>query len=191
MSRPTHHYVCLFSINGILDYIGRIDCEDTGRECLDEDSNSRECCQDLGDARVLPDANLLVHEILDFFSDNFGFNAQETVALMGFAPGWAQQTVVNGGSIPDRIQWTRGRTQDTARIISLNTDIGLARDLTGEIDSDGDVSCNFKNPAPRCPVASQTMDWMTTYRYDEEKFLEDSESVLKKIIIAGYMLRLS
>ena len=83
MSRPTHHYVCLFSINGILDYIGRIDCEDTGRECLDEDSNSRECRQDLGDARVLPDANLLVHEILDFFSDNFGFNAQETVALMG------------------------------------------------------------------------------------------------------------
>eukprot|EP00985_Skeletonema_marinoi_P024561 scaffold17160_cov158-Skeletonema_marinoi.AAC.3 len=47
--------------------------------------------------------------------------------LIEFAPGWAQQTVVNGGSIPDRIQWTRGRTQDTARIISLNTDIGLAR----------------------------------------------------------------
>jgi hypothetical protein len=30
------------------------------------------------------------------------------------------------------------------------------------------------------------MDWMTTYRYDEEKFLEDFESVLKKMIIAGY-----
>jgi hypothetical protein len=30
------------------------------------------------------------------------------------------------------------------------------------------------------------MDWMTTYRYDEEKFLEDLKSVLKKMIIAGY-----
>lgn len=30
------------------------------------------------------------------------------------------------------------------------------------------------------------MDWMTTYRYDEEKFLEDFESVMKKMIIAGY-----
>ena len=54
------------------------------------------------------------------------------------------------------------------------------------MDTNGDVSCNFKNPAPRCPVASQTMDWMTTYRYDEGKFLEDFESVMKKMIIAGY-----
>jgi hypothetical protein len=92
---------------------------------------------------------------------------------------------VNSGDIPDRIQWNRGRTQDTARIISLNTDIGLARDLSGRMDSDGEVSCNFKNPTPRCPVATQTLDLMTTYRYDEEKFLEDFESVLKKMIIAG------
>ena len=66
-----------------LDYVGRTDCEDTGRECLDENSISRECRQDLGDAHALPDSNLLVHEILAFFADNFGFNAQETVALMG------------------------------------------------------------------------------------------------------------
>ena len=66
-----------------LDYVGRVDCEDTGRECLGKNFNRRECRQDLGDARSIPGTNLLVHEILDFFSDNFGFDAQETVALMG------------------------------------------------------------------------------------------------------------
>jgi len=113
-------------------------------------------------------------------------NPRELEDLIEFAPGWTQQTIVNSGDIPDRIQWNRDQTQDTARIISLNTDIGLARDLSGRMDSDGEVSCNFKNPTPRCPVATQTLDIMTTYRYDEEKFLEDFESVLKKMIIAGY-----
>ncbi len=72
-----------FIIHGSLDYVGRIDCEETGRECFDDNSNIQECRQDLGDSRALPDANLLTHEILEFFSNNFGFTAQETVALMG------------------------------------------------------------------------------------------------------------
>ena len=77
------YYFLFVNHVGSLDYVGRIDCEDTGRECLDADSNSQECRQDLGDARSLPGTDLLTHEILAFFSENFGFNAQETVALMG------------------------------------------------------------------------------------------------------------
>jgi len=66
-----------------MDYVGRIDCEDTGNVCRNANGNVRPCRFDLGDAREMPGSNLLTHELLDFFSHNFGFTPQEVVALMG------------------------------------------------------------------------------------------------------------
>lgn len=219
-----------------LDYIGRTICEATGQPCLDGDNNPRECREDLGDAHQMPHSNLINHEILEFFADNFGFNAQEVVALMGAhsvgtltkshsgfdgpvgwddtnyfldidyyrkligggdpndledlmeaSPGWTQETIDNGGSnIPNRVQWFRRRSGDVQDIISLNTDIGLCRDFAGgNIDSAGMVSCGFKNPS-RWPHAQNTIHLMATYRFNEAKFLQDLESVLKKMIVNGY-----
>mmetsp|Transcript_19626 Transcript_19626/g.30259 ORF Transcript_19626/g.30259 Transcript_19626/m.30259 type:complete len:826 (-) Transcript_19626:36-2513(-) len=231
-----------------MEYAGRIDCEDSGKTCLDENSNPQECRQDLGDFRAMPSPDILTHDLLDFFAENFGFNAQEVVALMGAhsigtasrehsgfngpkgwdntnyfldnnyyvmlvgaqangtetnleeametAPGWTQETVENGGSsgLPDRMQWFRRRSLDTERIISLNADVGLCRDLSGQLNpASGEVSCGFKNPASndqpaRCPHAAATIDLMSMYRSDETKFLQDFEAVLKKMILNGYPL---
>jgi hypothetical protein len=199
-----------------LDYIGRVDCEDTGKVCKDKNGNNRECRVDLGDFRQMPGPNLLTHEILDFFSDNFIFDARETVLIMGAhsigtlskansgfdgpvgwddtnyfldvdyyrkligggdqddledlmeaAPGWTQQTIVNGNGIPNRVQWFRRRSEDTNDIVSLNTDIGLCRDFSGNLATSGTVTCGFKNPN-RCPHAAQTINLMAEYRFNEK-----------------------
>lgn len=52
-----------------LEWVGR-------RNCDDNDPRG-------GPARVMPSADLDVHALLDFFANEFGFGAQEVVALMG------------------------------------------------------------------------------------------------------------
>jgi len=217
-----------------MDYVGRIDCEDTGNVCRNANGNVRPCRFDLGDAREMPGSNLLTHELLDFFSHEFGFNPQEVVALMGAhsigtasrqnsgfdgpegwddtndrldidyyrkligggnpnnlgdlidAPNWNQETIRNSGDIPDRVQWRRrkgnNRNQD---IIGLNVDISLCRDLSGRIQTSGSVSCRFKRNNA-CPHAASTIFLMANYRFNENLFLRDFESVFKKTIINGY-----
>lgn len=60
-----------------LKYIGRANCEDRSDPC------PVSCDATNGPDRHLPSPDLTTHEILDFFDVAFGFNAQETVALMG------------------------------------------------------------------------------------------------------------
>jgi len=64
------------------DLVGRVNCEDTG---VDVCVNVADGCDPSrnGPTRVMPSANLNTAEVLHFFSSEFGFGAEETVALMG------------------------------------------------------------------------------------------------------------
>lgn len=79
-----------------LDFVGRVDCENTGKSCLDANGNSRECKQDLGDFQQMPRPDFVTHETLEFFATNFGFNAKESVAIMG-AHSVGTASVANSG----------------------------------------------------------------------------------------------
>mmetsp|Transcript_24567 Transcript_24567/g.52939 ORF Transcript_24567/g.52939 Transcript_24567/m.52939 type:complete len:1002 (+) Transcript_24567:237-3242(+) len=61
-----------------MEWIGRPTCEDLN-ECADEDS----CAQDSGPHRDLPSPNLDTHDLLEYFSAEFGFDERDTVAIMG------------------------------------------------------------------------------------------------------------
>ena len=61
-----------------MEWIGRPTCEDL---CDGEDCDSYG--QDSGPHRDLPSPNLDTHELLDYFSDAFGFDERDTVAIMG------------------------------------------------------------------------------------------------------------
>lgn len=62
-----------------MDWIGRPTCDG-----LDSaDCKEGLCQQDRGPARALPSPNLNTHDLLAYFSDNFNFDARDTVAIMG------------------------------------------------------------------------------------------------------------
>jgi hypothetical protein len=65
-----------------MQWFGRRNCEDQG-ECLDADSRVRACSPDLGPHRELPPADVTTADLFHFFSQDFGFDEKETVALMG------------------------------------------------------------------------------------------------------------
>lgn len=68
-------------------------------------------------------------------------------------------------------------------IIMLNTDIGLVRNLIGEIDEDGEVNCEFRgNDA--CPAAS-TLPQMAVYRNNNSIWLDDFKDALEKMLVQG------
>ena len=66
-----------------LETIGRINCEDAGNPCLDFDNEVTPCTPERGPHRELPLADITTADLFHFFSSEFGFNVQETVALMG------------------------------------------------------------------------------------------------------------
>jgi len=63
-----------------MEWIGRPNCEDLNKatDCV-EDS----CSQIRGPHRELPSPNLDTHDLLEFFSNEFGFSDRDTVAIMG------------------------------------------------------------------------------------------------------------
>jgi hypothetical protein len=65
-----------------MEWIGRRNCEDQG-ECLDAHSTVRACSPDLGPHRELPPPHMTTADLFHFFSQDFGFDERETVALMG------------------------------------------------------------------------------------------------------------
>lgn len=227
-------------------YTGRVNCEDTGTPCLDADDNEVPCSATRGPHRAQPSADLTVHQLLDFFDQEFRFDAQEVVAIMGAhtlgvaarensgfdgehgwvrreehldndyydelvggdspndsllelydAPNWNLDDVNNANlaGIPSRFQWERrsGRGNGNGgggRIIMLNVDIALVRDLTGFVDPDtGDVDCEFKRPddgQPACPMAENTMRLSAQYKFDNELWLSDFRNVLNRMLVNGY-----
>jgi len=68
-------------------------------------------------------------------------------------------------------------------IIMLNTDIGLVRNLIGEIDEDGEVNCEFRGNGA-CPAAS-TLPQMAVYRNNNSIWLDDFKDALEKMLAQG------
>jgi Peroxidase len=66
-----------------LEYIGRKNCEDRFDACFDLDGNQRNCSATLGPFVELPMADITSDNLFHFFSNEFDFTVQETVALMG------------------------------------------------------------------------------------------------------------
>jgi len=69
-------------------------------------------------------------------------------------------------------------------IIMLNTDIGLVRNLIGEIDEDGEVNCEFRGNGA-CPAA-ETLPQMAVYRNNNSLFLRDFKDVFERMLIHRY-----
>ena len=66
-----------------LEYIGRKNCEDRFDACFDEDGIQRNCSSTLGPFVHLPMPDITSDDLFHFFSNEFDFTVQETVALMG------------------------------------------------------------------------------------------------------------
>lgn len=64
-------------------WIGRKDCENVNSVCFDKDKQQQACSPTRGPHRQMPSEELTTAQLLHFFSSEFGFNASETVALMG------------------------------------------------------------------------------------------------------------
>lgn len=63
--------------------IGRVNCEEANNRCLDDQGVQRPCRSDRGPHRELPHADITTDKLFHFFSDEFGFDVKETVALFG------------------------------------------------------------------------------------------------------------
>jgi hypothetical protein len=66
-----------------MTHIGRVDCEKKGTPCLNKDGDVTTCGATSGPHRDLPGPDMDTHQLLQFFSEGFGFNPRETVAIMG------------------------------------------------------------------------------------------------------------
>ena len=64
-------------------YYGRTNCENRGTTCLGSLGQNVGCSATTGPHRIMPGVNIDTEDVLDFFTDNFGFSDQQTVALMG------------------------------------------------------------------------------------------------------------
>jgi hypothetical protein len=72
-----------FKVDFHMKFIGRHNCEDLYSQCFDMHGNQRACTATLGPHVHLPEADVTTEEIFHFFFEEFGFDVQETVALMG------------------------------------------------------------------------------------------------------------
>mmetsp|Transcript_34267 Transcript_34267/g.63151 ORF Transcript_34267/g.63151 Transcript_34267/m.63151 type:complete len:554 (-) Transcript_34267:470-2131(-) len=96
--------------------------------------------------------------------------------------------------IPDRFQWVRENFgSDPFELIMLNSDIALARDLSGRIDPEagGRVrSCDFKESEgskPRCPRTPVGMiDTLLEFKLNNTLWLVEFERVLNKFFDYGH-----
>ena len=66
-----------------LTTIGRVNCEDLGKPCLNSNGAQRPCRSDRGPHRDLPHADITTDDLFHFFSSAFGFGVKQTVALLG------------------------------------------------------------------------------------------------------------
>jgi hypothetical protein len=66
-----------------MEWIGRQNCEVSNAQCFDSANVVTPCTATRGPHRELPPADITTGELFHFFSTEFGFGDQETVALMG------------------------------------------------------------------------------------------------------------
>lgn len=62
---------------------GRVNCEDTGSPCLDENGNTVTCSSTLGSHRPHPGVNMFTADVYQFFLDEFGFDQTDTITILG------------------------------------------------------------------------------------------------------------
>merc|ERR1712127_313574 len=201
-------------------------------DCVEND-----CSETRGPDRHLPSPDLDTHALMSFFEEEFGFDARDTVAIMGShtwgvlarensgfdgADGWLEDTVTLGNGYygaliggqdskkevvndgPDwkqvyvdnseigtlsRWEWER-QGADGKHYVMTGSDMAIVRDLEGQLDDEGRASCEFKTPpkgSPEsgCPVAKDTLGFVAEYKFNNAIFLEDFESAMKRMLLAG------
>jgi cytochrome c peroxidase len=109
-------------------WIGRKDCEKVQSACFDRNNQQQSCSATRGPHRELPSADSTMSEVLHFFSDEFGFDASQTVALMGAHSlgsahrqnsgydgplGWVPNNLVLSNSFYQNIVGGSGGTSDS------------------------------------------------------------------------------
>jgi hypothetical protein len=60
-----------------------VDFENAGRSCLDKDGQEVACSATKGPHHEFPSANILTDDLYKFFEDEFGFDEEDTVVVMG------------------------------------------------------------------------------------------------------------
>lgn len=121
-----------------------------------------------------------------------------------FAPAWDIELVDNSNiGRANKYQWTHQKDPNREdaeninleKIIMLNADIALVRDLEGHLEEDGNVqTCQFRclnnicrpGTPPRCPHAQQTFEFAREYESDNLLWLNDFSAVFRKMLIQGY-----
>jgi len=221
-----------------MTHVGRIDCDNANDSGVGGPTDV-----------ALPSNDLTTHELLTFFKNEFNFDTDETVAIMGahavaeanrsntgfgnidredgwvYNPvswrlnnryydmlvgettTWTMEHVTNTNGIPSRYQWFQQLPRNPQRPIMTNSDMALARNLTGYMSDDGDVSCDYvaavasstgstavfkrnlrslQTTSVACPIASETIAKMLEYKMDNDAFLFDFEMALSKMLLNGY-----
>lgn len=121
-----------------------------------------------------------------------------------FAPDWNIELVDNSDlGTSNKYQWIHQKDPDRVdandinleKIIMLNSDLALVRDLEGHLEEDGNVqTCQFRclnnicrpGEPPRCPHAQQTFDFAREYVVDNLLWLNDFSAAFRKMLIRGY-----
>jgi len=123
-----------------------------------------------------------------------------------FAPSWDLEFIDNSGDgfgTPDRFQWFHQKDPDRddadvinlEKLLMLNADIALVRDLEGHLQPDGNVpTCQFRclnnecrnGALPRCPHAAQTFDIVVEFEADNILWLNEFSAAFRKMLIRGY-----
>lgn len=67
-----------------LEFVGRINCEDVRKKCLDANGKKRKCGPTTGPFVEFPDADSTPQEVLSWFADEFGLSVHETVVLLSY-----------------------------------------------------------------------------------------------------------
>jgi hypothetical protein len=70
-------------VNFTQNWFGRVNCEDANTVCRNNQGQVVACSATAGPGHVMASPNFSSQGILDYFSNNFGFDARQTVTIMG------------------------------------------------------------------------------------------------------------
>jgi hypothetical protein len=124
-------------VNFPFSWIGRKDCENVNSVCFDKDKQEQACSAIRGPHREMPSGEFATAQLLHFFSSEFGFNASQTVALMGAHTlgsahrgisgyngplGWVPNNLVLSNSYYQNLVGGSGGASDSIRTMTLAPD---------------------------------------------------------------------
>jgi catalase (peroxidase I) len=130
------------------DFVGRVNCEDTGVDVCVNVANGCDPSRN-GPTRAMPSPNLNTAEVLHFFSNEFGFGAEEVVALMG-AHTIGEAIVENSGFDG---KWVNNNERLDNRY--YNAMIGDDGSLENWFDAPGWTQETINNNDPNIPTRTQ------------------------------------